>query len=364
MKNLVKLYNGSIHNNENKRPALGIACYKCTKEYKYNETAVYELINIKTNKGLYDSYILRNTKTGKISSAKRIAEIITVSISDYNEPLKCAIDKGNGKIDFDELRKQLEQVKYKTIHDGLKMYDEVKDGNYTVIPELTKYMVSNDMTEKMENIPALSTSCKLNPNCALNKRIHGSICEKCYAENVRYSAAVKNAFNTLVLCTIVLPFEALPKMNYSIFRFEAFSDLFNEIHAQNFINIALKNPRIHFGLWTKRPQLLHKTIWKYYHGIKPKNISVVVSSLFINETADIKGKYLLSDNTDMVNHVFTVYTAAYALEHNINIQCGNKKCWNCEKCYLTDTEFYINEIVKDEQKAYYSALGIDYKGRQ
>ena len=69
-------------------------------------------------------------------------------------------------------------------------------------------IVSDYMSGKMSGIPSVSTSVLLNKICQARQKVPGSICEKCFAENVlsRYSDAAKNAESNYYLLTeSVLP---------------------------------------------------------------------------------------------------------------------------------------------------------------
>ena len=77
--------------------------------------------------------------------------------------------------------------------------------------------------------------------------------------------------------------------------------------------------------------------------------------MFVNRPAD-PVRY----GFDFIDFVFTVYSASYALENNININCGAKHCLTCLKCYKgmnrNKSVIYINEILKEESKYYYKEL--------
>ena len=76
----VKCYSGELQNHESMRPSLGIRCYKVKREcmqFSVKDFTEYELINILVHGGKYDSYVIRNTISGKITSTKNIAEILS-----------------------------------------------------------------------------------------------------------------------------------------------------------------------------------------------------------------------------------------------------------------------------------------------
>lgn len=357
MKDTMKLYNGMIHNREQARPALGITCFKANKDWKYNANTEYTLINILVNGGNFDSYVLKNKKTGKIVNSIRIAYPVTVSITDWNAKIKAAIEDGNGIIDFVALRNELETCDIKTIAHALSLYDNAVTGDIKSGIELIDYMITDDFTGKMQGMHGIGTSVKLNPFCKLNQLCENAICKDCYAENMRKSVAYKLALCTYVLCTYEFLPEQIPLLNCLQFRFESFSDLMNDTQAKNYLNISAKNPGVKKAIWTKRPEILYRNIVNHCGGVKPENLMVVVSSMKLNAPdTTIKGKYMLFGNIDMVNHVFTVFTADYALANNIIIQCGNSVCLACGICYNGNTGFYVNEILKDEQSDYYKAI--------
>ncbi len=76
----VKCYSGELQNHDSMRPHIGIRCYKAKREgmnFTIKDSTEYELINILVHGGKYDSYSIRNAITGKITSAKDIAEILS-----------------------------------------------------------------------------------------------------------------------------------------------------------------------------------------------------------------------------------------------------------------------------------------------
>lgn len=356
MKETLKFYNGRIHNRESARPTIGSIVYKAGKDWHYSKTE-YRLRNILVNNGNYDSYVLENTKTGKKSKSIYIIMPVHVSITDWGKKIAAAIDNGNGVIDFVALRLELESSGIGTITHALDLYDKAITGNVKSAHELIDYMLTSDFDGKMKGMVGIGTSVKLNPFCKLNQLCENAICKDCYAENMRKSVAYKLALNTYVLCTYEFSIEQIPVLNTYQFRFESFSDLMNDTQAKNYLNISLKNPHVKKGIWSKRPEILHRNIMQHCNGIKPQNLSIVVSSLKVNERLEnVRSLYILANGESMVNHVFTVYSAEYAIAHSITIQCGNSVCLHCGLCYDENSEFYINEILKNEQAEYYAAL--------
>lgn len=210
-------------------------------------------------------------------------------------------------------------------------------GKEKLIDELVKLHITTNHTGKMLGMQSLSTSCKTNKNCARNAKIKGSVCEKCYAQ--RQMKMYKNMSacferNADILTTKILTEEGLPLINACYFRLEAFGDLHNETQLINYFNICKKNPDVHFALQTKNPQIV-----KEVADQKPKNIVILVSSLFINKPINI-------ETMPYIDKVFTVYDTETIKNENININCGARNCLKCHRCYKKTGSKYINEKLK------------------
>lgn len=355
MKNMVTFYNGYIHNRETKRPLINSTCFKCSESWHYSSKSEYTLVNILTNGGKYDTYVIKNNATGKISKTKRIAIRMTVSITDWSEKITAAISDNAGNIDFQELRIQLESSGINTITTALEWYDEMLSGNTESAHKLIAYMICDDFTGKMAGMAGISTSVKLNILCKLNQSCNGSVCEHCYAEKMRKSVAYKLALNTYVLCTHKFTLDEIPFLNYAFFRYESFSDLLNETQVTNYVNISLKNPHVKTALWTKRPGLLYAVLVNSFSGIKPENLSIVYSSKYLNVIDDIRENYILNDGSYMIDHIFTVWNAEIAFKKGIPVQCGTSVCIQCHCCYDSKT-VYVNEILKAEIDIYMALI--------
>lgn len=372
----IKYYNGSVMNRENSRPAIGSICFKVSKDWKINNSSKYELINIKVNNGQYDSYVIKNQKTGKISVSKCIAVETTVTISKHTEPIKSDIKGIEGILDWSALRKQLELIaageipghikSQKAIKKALSLYDKAITGDIESAQALIMYMLTtpDGFTGKMAGVVEIGTSVKLNPLCKACQHINNSVCTNCYANARMYAEqAAKLALCTYVLCTYEFTPEQVPYIWHSeLLRFESFGDLINHIQCHNYLTIAKVNFKKHVGFWSKRPETIYQTIMNDFDGIKPENVSVVYSSLFLNKIdTGIIGKYILENGSDMIDHIFTVFTADYAIKHDIEIHCLDSHCAiDCGgRCYHRETPLIVNEIVKKEQAKYKALKGID-----
>lgn len=198
--------------------------------------------------------------------------------------------------------------------------------------------ITTKHTGKMEGFQSLSTTCLNNPLCQARRNNPELVCSHCYSATLQARRSnITPCFeeNGRILSESIIPVEYLPRINATYFRFESFGDLINENHAINFINIAKKNPRTTFALWTKNPWFIASAI---NHGYaKPENLIIVQSSCRLNTIE--KPMY------DFIDKVFTVYDKKAS--ESVNIQCGKNNCIDCLRCYTkTDEVEYINEKLK------------------
>lgn len=195
---------------------------------------------------------------------------------------------------------------------------------------------------KLKHIVSINTSTLWNEFCnkmgkrdlARRNRECKSVCELCYAEKnekVRKQLEVCLQNNTEILTKKVLTEEEILFLNNSYVRFHSFGEFVNEIHVQNFLNIAKHNPQTTFCLMTKRYDL----IMKYP---KLKNIIYIASSPIIN--IKIQNQEIL----DYFDKVFTVYSDKNSACGKIN--CAGLSCITCKKCYTRRGTKYINELLR------------------
>lgn len=215
--------------------------------------------------------------------------------------------------------------------------------------ELTKKQeleraICKNHTAKMEGFWSLSTAMTCNKHCQSRAAMDAvkielangetveamPICVKCYAAAMlkRYGALnAKLEHNAALLAVDYLNDDDIPFINAAFFRFEAFGDIINEIHVFNLFKIAECNPHCTFTLWTKNPFIIRHAIQD--GAVKPDNLIVILSSLYVNINAAVDSKYTYIDS--FVDKVFTVYDKAHAA--NVNINCGGRKCAECRRCY-------------------------------
>ena len=241
--------------------------------------------------------------------------------------------------------------------DNVKMADravyKLRNGirpNVFEFEALTGIMFSHNMTEKMENILALSTNSLFNNRCIERMQKGDTICAACYAAALalfKKGILENTSYNTIILNERVLSKEIIPDLSeYDELRIEAFGDTGSWICAANYMNIARENPSVHVTAWTKNPDHYEEAIEHGYS--KPKNFTLIYSSPLKN----VQAKNVWGD---LVDHIFTVYTWEYIVENGIPesfINCGGRHCKTCQLCYKygKTSRFFINELLKSDIK--------------
>ena len=200
---------------------------------------------------------------------------------------------------------------------------------------------------KLEGLRSISTSRRLNPLCQKRAEDPNSICHYCYAETyLKLRENLRKALerNTRELCGVdLIPYDELPIINDLYFRFEAFGDLINTNQVINYFNIAKKNEKTTFALWTKNPWEIEDAIKR--GNEKPDNLIIVYSVSVLNGTTpDILAKF--KEAWPCIDKFFTVYDKTYIEGHNVNINCGGRKCIECLNCYKKNDIAIINEKLK------------------
>ena len=197
--------------------------------------------------------------------------------------------------------------------------------------------ITKRMTGKMEHMQSLSSG--FSDSCYVRSNMPDSPCYGCYS--IRMMKRYKNAKdrfqkNTDAMNNVLLPSVALPRINASIFRFNAHGEIDNVIHARNFLRIAKHNPRTQFTLWTHDPKKVIAAIKE--EGGKPDNLILIYSSQKLNKIDKLPMHF---------DKVFTCYTKDYIKNNTVDINCGEKKCFDCMTCYDKDNKtVQINELMK------------------
>jgi hypothetical protein len=189
-------------------------------------------------------------------------------------------------------------------------------------------------TGKLAGFRSLNTSVEKNTFCT-KMRAQDSICKSCYAANMEKAykgLRVNIQANGDMLSSRILDTHELPRINELVFRFHSTGELMNEVHMVNFINIALDNPRTRFVLWTKRKDIVNKTLAK---RSLPDNFKLI----FSNAKVDSKDIKLPKHFTK----IFSVYSKKNPVEAKINC---HSKCQDCMVCYTDNSITHIRELIK------------------
>ena len=213
--------------------------------------------------------------------------------------------------------------------------------------------IVNHISNKLEGICSISSSVHDNSLCERWRKIKDCICAHCYAhsQQARHTGLKEhNILNGLILRNILIPtkyFKAL-RLVFDYLRIESFGDVQNVIQARNYIRIIKAFPEKRCAIWSKNLAIYAEAF--RLEGGKPKNCTFVASSPYINKPI----ARTILENFPFIDHVFTVYTKKYAIENNITINCGGRKCMECIKarknCYFRtgkeNNNFYVNELKK------------------
>lgn len=227
----------------------------------------------------------------------------------------------------------------------------------TLIPDfILSLRTTHSMKAKLEFLHSFNTYCAMNARCIARHAAGETICKKCYSFTLTaiYDGLQRKLIQaTFLFCNEIIKPEDMPILDNTEYeRLESFGDLNNRIHAINFINLCIRNKKTRFVLWTKNPDIIYNAYLET--GYKPQNMTLIYSSPKINIIdRSVIGKYIINGK-DMIDRIFTVFTAEYAILNNIAIHCIDSHCMTCKRCYKGNA-YYVNEIVKIQQK-YYLAM--------
>ncbi len=183
---------------------------------------------------------------------------------------------------------------------------------------------------KMEDIQSINSNPLDNKFC--NAMAQGNtVCAACYSrkslKGYRKGCGPAWGHNGRVLSEKEHKVADFPRLNASIFRVHSHGEIINRTHARNLFRFARRNPQTIFGFWTKRKDLV-----KGMH--KPKNVVMIYSNPVIDQ--------IVTKPPAGFHKVFNVVSK----ESDAEINCGGRKCIECQRCYSFDTTKVIVERVK------------------
>lgn len=197
------------------------------------------------------------------------------------------------------------------------------------------------MSGKVEGFHSINTNAIDNPFCEEMSKSPSTVCSRCYSRRMsltfRANCNLTWSQNGYVLSKCVIPVETMPELSWftcnGAFRLSSHGELINETHLINYFNIAQRNPKITFGLWTKRITMVQGHLDEV-----PENMVLVASHPLI----DVLDPRL----PDGFDRAFNVYTREFAEKHDIPINCIGK-CRDCMVCYQKRNGMqYISELLK------------------
>lgn len=201
------------------------------------------------------------------------------------------------------------------------------------------------MSGKLEGLHAISTNTKTNPYCIKQNQSadEENICTKCYSHTMldSYRKNMQPALqrNSDALASHIHPSSELPRIMDLYFRFDAHGELINETHFINLINIARANPGTSFALWTKRTDIVNKTLGTGSGYIKPDNLILIYSNPKIGRILAKPPKHFDRTFNNVLKH-----------EHVEQQNCTGQKCMDCLLCYKPVSANGVDTIVEMVKK--------------
>lgn len=189
-------------------------------------------------------------------------------------------------------------------------------------------------TGKLEDVRSLNTSPLHNSFC-MKMAKGNTVCAKCYSiQSLKtYRKGCDKAWsrNGDILTEKVYPADEMPFLNDAIFRIHSHGELINDIHLENIYNLARRNPQTNISIFTKRKDLVAKV------KDKPENVILIYSNPVMDR--------VMETPPNGFHKVFNVVTKR---EGN-NVNCGSRKCADCQICYKFKSPDCVVELEKSEQ---------------
>lgn len=333
MKKRFNFYNGLIHNHENKRPQLNSICYKVSNDWKVNEKQEYILINILVHSGKYDSYVIKNQETGKITTVKKIAALMPETIY-------------KGKTFFLNQSKKFDRDFYivKSILD--KKPEDINTSDKIQLCLI--YSVAFHESGKIEGISSADSTATNCTFCqAMRKAASGDenhICNHCYdvkQENFKSVHVLnRHTLNLLIMSSIEFSESELCCVSgiTNLFRINSSGDIENVTHAINMLRLIKVNIHASTALWSKNKAAIKAALKKVK---KPSNCVLIQSDPVIN------GNTEKDPDFDYIFRVCTKDKIDAAIKSGMS-ECNGKKCVDCGfKCYYgTHSSDEIVEVLR------------------
>lgn len=185
---------------------------------------------------------------------------------------------------------------------------------------------------KMEGICSMNSNPLENDFCQKMAKTD-TICKACYSrkslKSYRKGCGPAWSHNGRVLSEKDHEVSDMPRVNAKIFRVHSHGELINRKHARNLYRLALRNPGVIFGFWTKRRDIVRNCGME-----KPANVVLIYSNPKLDRVMKKVPKGF--------DKVFNVVSSEEVAE----INCGARSCMDCQRCYSFDTTAVIVEKKK------------------
>lgn len=206
----------------------------------------------------------------------------------------------------------------------------------------------SEMTGKMYGKRAIGRP--MTSRCLDNQKLDGCICQKCYA--TKLNLIYPSMANALQRNRDIDNEEIL--LNPPIFtdngdptwRSNWNGDYEDEHDVAVDFDLCYQMPDAICTAWTKNLESVY-----HMDKFRPDNFTLMQSSYFINEPEDLMS---------VADQVFTIYTAEYAAENDVDINCIGA-CRLCKRCYgeKSHRPKEVNELLKGEETKYLRLMGLD-----
>tara|TARA_R100001163_G_C5009202_1_gene155716 strand:+ start:54 stop:599 length:546 start_codon:yes stop_codon:yes gene_type:complete len=145
--------------------------------------------------------------------------------------------------------------------------------------------------------------------------------------------------NSKLLSNSIIEWDNLPRIFDLYFRFDSHGELINLTNLENYVNIARKNPKTTFVLWSKRFDLIKKF---FDNNEKPSNLILIYSNPTLNKPLKKLPKYF--DKT--FNNVVKLSYKNYYNQNTMFFQ-KNEITKELKTKIKNDYETYKNNFDKD-----------------
>ena len=187
---------------------------------------------------------------------------------------------------------------------------------------------------KMQGIPSINSSPLGNPFCVAMAQDEDNICSSCYSQRlcqIRPSADKRfreqgETLSTIDKEEIVFPAELRTTTNV---RIHSHGEIINQRHADNLLYIVQENPHTLFTWFTKRKNLVNRSIKE--NG-KPDNLILIYS-----EPAKNAGTAFVPEHFDKVFMVTKKPTLGFICKG---------RCIDCMVCYSHNDRTLVSEKQK------------------